>query len=196
MYKLCTIIWVQSPIWWTARYLFCLNVCTTVCHKIVENIFKMAPVQNFPYCYVLMPRLVAGEEHVCKVCIWEFEMALVVEFHESRREWMLLLQVYIMNFWLLRGVSAILAHVHLYNNKHKLRTYFNQTEDNVFFHASTRRSNKQFIKTLMFTNAQKENNQKPWNIGYPNFHCLVAGQCKFGSKSSFCLQFISVLRIK
>jgi len=59
------------------------------------------------------PLSAAGEEHVGKVAVAELEVSLVVELEEGGGEGVLLLQVDVVHFRLLRGVPAIFAHVYL-----------------------------------------------------------------------------------
>lgn len=60
------------------------------------------------------------EQHVCKVRVGELEVPLVVELEQRGAVRVFLLQVNVVHFRLLGGVSALLANVHLQRAKRTL----------------------------------------------------------------------------
>lgn len=65
-------------------------------------------------CFFLRAHL---QQHVGKVAVCEFEVPFVVELEEGRTVRMLVLEVKIVNFRLLRRVSTLFAHVNLPHTK-------------------------------------------------------------------------------
>ena len=58
--------------------------------------------------------------------IVELEMPLVIKFEQSWAVGVLLLQVDVVNFWLLGRVAAVFTHVNLEKGKMKSQNHYNQ----------------------------------------------------------------------
>lgn len=73
------------------------------------------------------------EEHVGEVVVGELEVPLVVELEQRRTVRVVLLQVEVVHFRLVRRVAALLAHVHLFQGTSVSASKFeNHSSDGTF----------------------------------------------------------------
>lgn len=63
------------------------------------------------------------EQHIGEIAVGELEVPLIVELEQRRTVGMLLLQVKIVHFRFVRGVSALLANVHLSDRSKRNNIY-------------------------------------------------------------------------